>query len=77
VIGNARIRRSPGWGQRIGLWRRFRTGSVLRGGILSYCKGNCGEASRGSKVNIFTNQVITGTHLAGDPKRKGCGSLLG
>ena len=25
----------------------------------------------------ITNQLINGTHLAGDPKRKGCGSLLG
>jgi hypothetical protein len=28
------------------------------------------------KINIFTSQLANSSHLAGDPKRKGCGSLL-
>ena len=46
-------------------------------GQCGICKGNCAGASRGSKVKYITNQLINDTHLAGDPKRKGCESLLG
>ena len=46
-------------------------------GVYQDCKGNCAGASRGSKVKYITNQLINDTHLAGDPKRKGCGSCKG
>ena len=29
------------------------------------------------KFRYITNQLVDNTHLAGDLKRKGCGSLLG
>ena len=29
------------------------------------------------KFRYITNQLVDNTHLAGDPKRKGCRSLLG
>ena len=35
------------------------------------------ELAGDPKFKYITNQLINDTHLAGDPKRKGCGSLLG
>ena len=35
------------------------------------------ELAGDPKFKYITNQLINGTHLTGDPKRKGYGSLLG
>ena len=53
LTGNVWIRWSPGWGLRIGLWCEFRGGLSPFWAILSYCKGNCAGASRGSEVQIY------------------------
>ena len=35
------------------------------------------ELAGDPKFRYITNQLVDNTHLAGDPKRKGCRSLLG
>ena len=35
------------------------------------------ELAGDPKVRYITNKLVDNTHLAGDPKRKGCRSLLG
>ena len=35
------------------------------------------ELAGDPKFRYITNQLVDNTHIAGDPKRKGCRSLLG
>ena len=51
-----------------------RSGNARIHGIL---RATAAALAGDPKFKHITNQLINNTHLAGDPKRKGCGSLLG
>ena len=44
---------------------------------LDCVRATAPELAGDLKFRYITNQLVDNTHLAGDPKRKGCRSLLG
>ena len=51
--------------------------TVPEGNSDEHVRATVPELAGDPKFKYITTQLINGTHLAGDPKRKGCGSLLG
>ena len=45
--------------------------------LLMCVRATAPELAGDPKFRYITNQLVDNTHLAGDPKRKGCRSLLG
>ena len=54
-----------------------RVDSVLFGRSFPTVRATALELAGDPKFRYITNQLVDNTHLAGDPKRKGCRSLLG